>query len=61
MQSKISYNMLPMKVRVDYFPVTDASVMTTITVQFDNKDLQFKIEGRRAKGGAGNPGHASPP
>ena len=24
------------------FPVTDASVMTTITVQFDNKDLQFK-------------------
>jgi GWxTD domain-containing protein len=40
--SKISYNQLPMKVRVDYFPVTDASVMTTITVQFDNKDLQFK-------------------
>jgi GWxTD domain-containing protein len=40
--SKISYNQLPMKVRVDYFPVTDASVMTTVTVQFDNKDLQFK-------------------
>ncbi len=40
--SKISYNQLPMKVRVDYFPVTDASVMTTITVQFDYKDLQFK-------------------
>ena len=40
--SKISYNLLPMKVRVDYFPVTDASVMTTVTVQFDNKDLQFK-------------------
>ncbi len=42
--SKISYNQLPMKVRVDYFPVTDASVMTTITVQFDNKDLQFKMK-----------------
>ncbi len=44
MHSKISYNQLPMKVRVDYFPVTDASVMTTITVQFDNKDLQFKMK-----------------
>ena len=42
--SKISYNQLPMKVRIDYFPVTDASVMTTITVQFDNKDLQFKMK-----------------
>jgi GWxTD domain-containing protein len=40
--SKISYNQLPMKVRVDFFPVTEASVMTTITVQFSNKDLQFK-------------------
>jgi GWxTD domain-containing protein len=42
--SKISYNQLPMKVRIDYFPVTDASVMTTVTVQFDNKDLQFKMK-----------------
>jgi GWxTD domain-containing protein len=40
--SRISYNTLPMKVRVDYFPVTDASVLTYITVQFDNKDLQFQ-------------------
>ena len=39
--SKITYNVLPMKVRVDYFPVTDASVLTYVTVQFDNKDLQF--------------------
>ena len=39
--SRISYNILPMKVRVDYFPVTDASVLTYVTVQFDNKDLQF--------------------
>jgi hypothetical protein len=30
-----------MKVRVDYFPVTDASVLTYFTVQFENKDLQF--------------------
>jgi GWxTD domain-containing protein len=39
--SKISYNILPMKVRTDFFPVTDASVLTNVTVQFDNKDLQF--------------------
>jgi len=42
--SRISYNILPMKVRVDYFPVTDASVFTAITLQFDNKDLQFQLK-----------------
>jgi GWxTD domain-containing protein len=40
----ISYNILPMQVRVDYVPVTDASVMTYITVQFENKDLQFQAK-----------------
>ncbi len=40
--SHISYNILPMDVRVDYVPVTDATVMTYITVQFHNKDLQFQ-------------------
>ena len=40
-RSRISYNILPMKVRVDFFPVTDASVLTNITLQFDNRDLQF--------------------
>jgi hypothetical protein len=39
--SKISYNILPCKVRTDFFPVTDASVLTYVTVQFDNKDLQY--------------------
>jgi len=39
--SRISYNILPMKVRTDFFPITDASVLTNVTVQFDNKDLQF--------------------
>jgi hypothetical protein len=39
--SKISYNMLPAKYRVDFFPLTDASVLTSITLQFENKDLQF--------------------
>jgi len=39
--SKITFNILPMKVRADFFPVTDASVLTYITLQFQNKDLQF--------------------
>jgi GWxTD domain-containing protein len=42
--SRITYNVLPMRVRVDYFPITDASVMTYVTVQFDNKDLQFQAK-----------------
>src|SRR5262249_42491769 len=28
--------------QVDFFPVTDASVLTNITIQFENKDLQFQ-------------------
>ena len=42
--SRITYNILPMKVRVDFFPVTDASVMTYVSVQFDQKDLQLKTK-----------------
>jgi len=41
-QSSIKYNLLPMKVLVDYIPVTGSSVLTQITIQFDVKDLQFK-------------------
>jgi GWxTD domain-containing protein len=40
--SSIKYNLLPMKVRADYIPLTDNSVLTNVTVQFDRKDLQFK-------------------
>ena len=40
--STIKYNLLPMKVRADYIPVTAASVLTNVTLQFDRKDLQFK-------------------
>jgi GWxTD domain-containing protein len=42
--SRISYSVLPMKVRVDFFPITDSSVLTYITAQFDNKDLQFQAK-----------------
>lgn len=40
--STIKYNLLPMKVRTDYIPVTSSSVLVNITIQFDRKDLQFK-------------------
>jgi GWxTD domain-containing protein len=40
--SSIKFNTLPMKVRADYIPITGASVLTNITIQFDRKDLQFK-------------------
>jgi GWxTD domain-containing protein len=39
--SVIKYNILPLRVRADFFPVTEASVLTFVTLQFDNKDLQF--------------------
>jgi GWxTD domain-containing protein len=40
--STIKYNLLPMKVLVDYIPLTASSVLTQITIQFDTKDMQFK-------------------
>jgi GWxTD domain-containing protein len=39
--TRITYNILPMRVRADFFPITDASVLTNVTVQFNNRDLQF--------------------
>lgn len=42
--SNLRFNMLPMKVRVDYIPVTSGSVFALITMQFDRKDLQFRIQ-----------------
>jgi hypothetical protein len=42
--SVIKFNILPVKVRVDYFPVTDNSVLTNVTIQMENKDLQFQAK-----------------
>jgi GWxTD domain-containing protein len=39
--SRVAFNVLPMKVRHDFFRISDSSVLTNITAQFDNKDLQF--------------------
>ncbi len=40
--TRITFNILPMLVRVDYVRVTESSVLANVTVQFDNKDLQFQ-------------------
>jgi GWxTD domain-containing protein len=40
--SHINYNVLPLKVRADYFPITNASAITNITLELANKDLEFK-------------------
>lgn len=40
--SRITYNTLPMVVRADYLRVTSTSVMTNVSIQFLNSDLQFK-------------------
>ncbi len=42
--TRITYNILPMLVRVDYVRVTDSSVLANITIQFENKDLQFQAK-----------------
>ncbi len=42
--SKITFNILPMKVRADFFPLTESSDLTNITLQFENKDLNFQAK-----------------
>ena len=42
--TRITYNILPMQVRIDYVRITDYSVVANITVQFLNKDLQFQAK-----------------
>ncbi len=39
--SRITFNILPMRVQVDYIRVTNSTVIANITIQFENKDLQF--------------------
>ena len=40
--TKITYNILPMKVRADFIPLTESDHVCNVTVQLDNKDLQFE-------------------
>ncbi len=43
--SRILFNLLPMKVRADFLRMTGSTSLASITVQFDRKDLQFKQQG----------------
>lgn len=47
--STIRYNLLPMQVRTDFIPVTEASVLASITIQFNREDLQFRQKDRVAE------------
>jgi GWxTD domain-containing protein len=40
--STIRFNLLPMKARADFMRITNSSVMTNVTLQFDRRDLQFE-------------------
>ena len=42
--TRITFNILPMTARIDYIRVTDSSVLTNISVQFENRDLQFQTK-----------------
>ena len=42
--TRITYNILPMQARVDYVKVTDYNVLANITIQFENRDLQFQLK-----------------
>ncbi len=48
--SKVTYNILPIQVRADFVRLTNSSVMTYITIQMERKDLQFKTTDSIAKG-----------
>jgi GWxTD domain-containing protein len=47
--SNIHYNTLPMRVRADYIRVTDATVLTNLTVLFKNNDLNYATKDKVAK------------
>jgi GWxTD domain-containing protein len=40
----ITFNLLPVKVLANYIKVTNSSVLTNITMQVENKDLQFQLK-----------------
>jgi len=47
--SKITFNVLPIRVRADFTKMTNSTVMTYVTIQMDKKDLQFKQTDNIAK------------
>ncbi|HTW63063.1 MAG TPA: GWxTD domain-containing protein [Bryobacteraceae bacterium] len=47
--SSIRYNTLPFKLRADYIKITDSTILTTITIEFQRRDLQFQQKDSVAK------------
>ena len=47
--STIKYNTLPMAVRADYIKVTDATVLTSITIAFNRSELQYASKDKISK------------
>jgi GWxTD domain-containing protein len=47
--STIKYNTLPMGVRADYIKVTDATVLTSITIAFNRNELQYRSKDKISK------------
>lgn len=47
--SKIQFNILPIQVRTDFVKLTNATVMTYVTIQMNKSDLQFKTTDNIAK------------
>jgi GWxTD domain-containing protein len=47
--STVRYNTLPMHVRADYIRITDSTVLTSLTLQFKNNDLQYATKDKVAK------------
>ncbi len=42
--TRITFNLLPMKVRADFIRVTNSSILANVTLQIENKDLQFQAK-----------------
>jgi GWxTD domain-containing protein len=47
--SSIRYNTLPFKVRADYIKITGSTILTTVTIEFQRRDLQFTQKDNIAK------------
>jgi GWxTD domain-containing protein len=47
--STIKYNVLPMQAHVDYLRMTNSSILTAITLQFNRQDLQFQAKANVSK------------
>jgi GWxTD domain-containing protein len=47
--SSIRYNNLPFKARADYIKITDSTILTTVTIELQRRDLQFQQKDNIAK------------